>query len=141
MHNARGELRRIWTLRRRVNKGKRKGRVSSIPAPLQQQAYYYTTIVLAVDVKGGGLASPTTSAQALSASLSDSLGRHPRVNPRRHILGGGSHEREHRAIRGDEHVPLRSGTILKGDRACAIRLDRIRPRAGLVTKSLPVKVT
>ena len=36
----------IW-----VNRGKkRKGRILSIPAPLQQQAYYYTTIALALDV-------------------------------------------------------------------------------------------
>jgi hypothetical protein len=39
--------------------------------------------------KGGGLASPTTSAQALlSGSLSDSLGRPPRFKSRRHTLGG-----------------------------------------------------
>jgi hypothetical protein len=39
--------------------------------------------------KGGGLASPTISAQALlSGSLSHSLGRTPRFKTRRHNLGG-----------------------------------------------------
>jgi hypothetical protein len=52
------ELPRIHILRRWVNKGK-KG-------------------------KGGGLASPTISAQALSGSLSDSLGTPPRLKTRRH---------------------------------------------------------
>ena len=136
------EVPRIWTLRRRVHKGKRKGQDTRYPAPLQQ-AYYYTTIAPAVDVKGGGSASPTTSAQEalLGGSLSHSLGTPPRVNPRRHILGGGTHERELRAIRGDEHVALRSGTIPKGDGACAIRLDRIRPSEGVLTKNLPIEVT
>jgi hypothetical protein len=77
----------------------------------------------------------------LSGSLSHSLGRHLRVNPRRHILGVGAHEREHTAIRGDEHVALRSGTIRKGDGACAIRLDSVRAREAIIAKSLPVKVT
>jgi hypothetical protein len=39
--------------------------------------------------KGGGLASPTISAQAiLSGSVSDSLGRHLQFKSRRHTLGG-----------------------------------------------------
>jgi hypothetical protein len=74
-----------------------------------------------------------------SGSLSDSLGTPPQFKTRRHKLGVGTHERKHRAIRGDEHVVTRA--IRKGEGACAIRLDAIRPRAGLVTKSLPVKVT
>ena len=109
------EVLRIHFPRTRMNKGKEQGRRISLPHYLRPGS--------------------------LSGSLSDSLGRHLRVNPRRHILGGGTHEREHRAIRGDEHVALRSGTILKGYRACAIRFDAIRPREAIVTKSLPVKVT
>ena len=79
------EVPRIWTLRRRVHKGKRKGQDTRYPAPLQQ-AYYYTTIAPAVDVKGGALASPTTSAQEalLGGSLSHSLGTPPRFKTRRH---------------------------------------------------------
>jgi hypothetical protein len=39
--------------------------------------------------KGGGLASPTASAQALSGSVADSLGRHPpRSNPDATTSGG-----------------------------------------------------
>jgi hypothetical protein len=56
------ELPRIPILRRWVNKGKKR--------------------------KGGGLASPTISAQALSGSVSDSLGRHLQFKSRRHTLGG-----------------------------------------------------
>jgi hypothetical protein len=54
-----GEVRRIYILRGWVNKGKKR--------------------------KGGGLASPTISAQALlSGSLSDSLRTPPRFKTRRH---------------------------------------------------------
>ena len=76
-----------------------------------------------------------------SGSLSYTPGRHLLVNPRRHILGIGTHERKLRAIWGDEDVAVRSGTIPNGDGACAIGLDRIRPSEAIVTKSLPVKVT
>src|SRR5215212_4506297 len=92
--------------------------------------------------KGGALASPITSAQALlSGSLSYTLGRHLLVNRCPHILAVGTHERELRAIRGDEDVAVYSGTIPKGDGACAIRLDRIRPSEAIVMKNLPIKVT
>src|SRR5215212_6391854 len=77
----------------------------------------------------------------LSGSLSDSLGHHLLVNRCPHKLGVGTHERELRAIRGDEDVAVYSGTIPKGDGACAIRLDRIRPSEAIVMKNLPVKVT
>jgi hypothetical protein len=56
------ELPRITLPRRWVNKGKKR--------------------------KGVGLASPTISAQALSGSVSDSLGRHLQFKSRRHTLGG-----------------------------------------------------
>jgi hypothetical protein len=63
--------------------------------------------------KGGGLASPTPSAQALPrGSLSDSLGRPPLFKTSRHKLGVGTHERKLTAIRGDEHVVTRA--IRKG---------------------------
>jgi hypothetical protein len=62
MHDRANGLLRIYMLRRWVNKGKKR--------------------------KGGGLASPTTSAQALSGSLSHSLGRTLRFKTRRHNLGG-----------------------------------------------------
>ena len=83
------EVPRIWTLRRRVHKGKRKGRDTRYPAPWQQ-VYYYTTIAPAVDIKGAALASPTTSAQEalLGGSLSDSLGTSPASqSPPRHPRG------------------------------------------------------
>ena len=51
----------------------------------------------------------------LSGSVSDPLGRPPRLKPRPHKLGGlGLHERKHRAIGGDEQIDLR--TIRKGER-------------------------
>jgi hypothetical protein len=58
MHDPASELPRISIPRTLVNKGKKR--------------------------KGGGLASPTTSAQALSGSVSDSLGTPPRFKTRRH---------------------------------------------------------
>src|SRR5919107_4617647 len=78
--------------------------------------------------------------EELSGSLSDPLGRPPRLKARPHKLGGlGLHERKHTAIRGDEQIDLR--TIRKGEGACAIRLDGVRAKDGLVTSNLPVKVS
>jgi hypothetical protein len=74
-----------------------------------------------------------------SGSLSDSLGRSPQFKTRRHNLGVGTHERELRAIRGDEHVVTRA--IRKSEGACAIGLDAIRLGERLVTSDLPVKVS
>ena len=62
MHDPAYELPRTSIPRTLVNKGKKR--------------------------KGGGLASPTVSAQALSGSVSDSLGRHLQFKSRRHTLGG-----------------------------------------------------
>ena len=49
---------------------------------------------------------------SFSGSLSHSLGTPPHFKTRRHNLGVGTHERKHRAIRGDEDVVTRA--IRKG---------------------------
>src|SRR5919112_3927995 len=110
------EVRRISLPRTPVNKGKEKRRRISLPHYLRP----------------GSL---------LSGSLSYTLGRHLLVNRCPHKLAVGTHERELRAIWGDEDVAVYSGTIPNGEGACAIRLDRIRPREAIVTKNLPIKVT
>src|SRR5919112_4826253 len=109
------EVRRISLPRTRMNKGKEQERRISLPHYLRPGS--------------------------LSGSLSYTLGRYLLVNRCPHKLGVGTHERELGAIRGDEDVAVYSGTIPKGDGACAIRLDRIRPSEGVLTKYLPIKVT
>ena len=65
------------------------------------------------------------------------LGRSLQFNPRRHSVGGlDLDEREHTAIGGDEHIKRFRWTV--GDGACAIRLDRIRARDGLVANNIPI---
>ena len=135
------EVPRIWTLRRRVHKGKRKGQDTRYPAPLQQ-AYYYTTIAPAVDVKGAALASPTTSAQEalLGGSLSHSLGTPPQSIPA-DTTSGVVRTNANLEPSGAMNMSPCAAAIPKGDGACAIRLDRIRASEGVLTKNLPVEVT
>ena len=78
----------------------------------------------------------------MSGSVSDPRGRPPQLKPRRHNPGIGLDEGDHTAIRGDEQIVVRDYVVrLHSGGACAIRLDVIRTREGLVAKNLPVKVT
>src|SRR5215208_6009606 len=80
------------------------------------------------------------ASELLSLLLGNPLGRSLQFNPRRHSLGGlDLDEREHTAIGGDEHIKRFRWTV--GDGACAIRLDRIRARDGLVANNIPIKVS
>jgi hypothetical protein len=115
MQDRANELLRIPLLRTPVNKAKRRAE-ATLRAPALLSA-----------------------SELLRLLWGNPLGRRSLFKTRRHKLGGlGLDERKLTAIGGDELIETRA--IRKGDGACAIRLDGIRAREGLVTRNLPVKV-
>jgi hypothetical protein len=108
-----------------VNKGKkRKGR------SYDARPFVIPRAGLGLSLRPGSL---------LSGSLSHSLGTPPHFKTRRHILGGlALHKRQLTAIGSDELIVTRATP--KGEGACAICLDAIRPRESLVTSDLAVNV-